>query len=259
MMKPRASTPLWLWLNLLSLDAPLVALVWQDFAADRFNSPLRPAGRWALGLTVWAIYLADRLIDIRHPAPENETVRHGFYREHHRFAHALLTIVILVDVSISLIWLRPAVLANGLFLGVAVALYLVGFAVLLMGGSWIKRPAAAILFTTGVLLVAFTTAGDKWDVLVWPAISFFLLCLGNLVLIENWELQKSRKGWLWMVALCLLCAWLFLDRMNQYGWYSAILLSAAGLALLDALGSRLSQNARRVLADLVLLTPLIWR
>ncbi len=26
-------TPVWLWLNLLSLDAPLVALIWQDFLA----------------------------------------------------------------------------------------------------------------------------------------------------------------------------------------------------------------------------------
>ena len=56
-------TPLWLWPNLLSLDAPLVALVWQDFAAHSFGHPLRLPARIVLALTVWAIYVVDRLLD----------------------------------------------------------------------------------------------------------------------------------------------------------------------------------------------------
>lgn len=57
-----------MWPNLLSLDAPAVALVWQDFLARTFGIPLRMPARLVLGLTVWAIYLGDRLLDVRGPA-----------------------------------------------------------------------------------------------------------------------------------------------------------------------------------------------
>ena len=72
-----ARPPVWLWFNLLGLDAPVVALVWQDFLARCYPTILRPPGRAVLGLTVWAIYLADRLLDTRHPAVW-ESVRHVF-------------------------------------------------------------------------------------------------------------------------------------------------------------------------------------
>jgi len=60
--------PFWSWLNILSLDAPLIAVLWQALLARTFHIPLRPSGRLALGLTVWAIYLADRVLDARTPA-----------------------------------------------------------------------------------------------------------------------------------------------------------------------------------------------
>jgi hypothetical protein len=43
-----SSTPFWRWMNLLSLDAPLLALVWQDFLARCYPSLLLLAGRWVL-------------------------------------------------------------------------------------------------------------------------------------------------------------------------------------------------------------------
>ena len=68
------SAPLWLWPNLLSLDAPLVAVLWQGFLAYRFSLPLRPAGRLVLGLTVWAIYFLDRLSTRENPCCRNPPV-----------------------------------------------------------------------------------------------------------------------------------------------------------------------------------------
>ena len=113
-MKEQAGRPFWLWLTLLSLDAPLVAFVWQDFLARCYGSVLHPAARWVLALTVWAIYLADRMIDVRHPAAGDESARHQFYRQHRRSAMALLTSVLIADVLAAVMWLRPAVLRDGL-------------------------------------------------------------------------------------------------------------------------------------------------
>ena len=57
--------PWWLWPHLLSLDAPLVALAWQDWWSRSEGTPLPGSRRLILGLGVWMIYLADRLSDAR--------------------------------------------------------------------------------------------------------------------------------------------------------------------------------------------------
>src|SRR3954452_14827096 len=113
-MSVRPRPPVWLWFNLLSLDAPLIALVWQDFLSRCYPTVLHPTGRGVLGLTVWAIYLADRLLDVRHPAVPGESIRHQFYRMHRTFARTLLAAVLCADFFLAGYWLRPAVLGNGL-------------------------------------------------------------------------------------------------------------------------------------------------
>lgn len=244
----------WLWPNLLSLDAPLVALVWQDFLARCYPSVLHLAGRWVLGLTVWAIYLADRLIDVRHPAALNESVRHRFYRQNRGFAKALLTGVLSADLLIALVWLRPAVFSNGLMAGAAVVSYLAVFAFWRIGGRRWKQPSAAMLFTVGVFLVAGTGIERPWQVLGGPAAAFFALCLGNMVLVETWEERRSARRWIRLLLLALLCA-----AVGRSRWYDAIAVSAVGLAALDLCGGKLTSEARGVLADAVLFVPVLFR
>src|SRR5689334_9431948 len=114
----------WLWPNLLSLDAPIVAVLWQALLAQRYNIPLRTPGRVALFLTVWAIYIADRLLDVRRPAATAESARHRFYRRHQMFATALLGLLLATVLAITAFRLRPAVIENGLVPLGAVLLYL---------------------------------------------------------------------------------------------------------------------------------------
>src|SRR5882672_1355233 len=104
----RDSPPVWLWPNLLSLDAPVIAVLWQSFLAQRYALPLRSPGRVALFLTVWGIYIADRLLDVRHPAVTAESARHRFYRRHRTLAIALLGVLFAIDLAIAALWLRPA-------------------------------------------------------------------------------------------------------------------------------------------------------
>jgi hypothetical protein len=63
--------PAWLWPNLLGLDAPVVALIWQDYLARHFAFTLPPAGRTVLALTVRAIHLLDHLVDVHHPLTDS--------------------------------------------------------------------------------------------------------------------------------------------------------------------------------------------
>ena len=51
------------WLNLVCLDAPLVAIGWQWLFAWSFDLSVPKGGTAALFLTAWLIYVADRLGD----------------------------------------------------------------------------------------------------------------------------------------------------------------------------------------------------
>src|SRR5437764_8583997 len=59
---PRRVPPL-LWLNLVCLDAPVVAVAWLWLFARAFAVPLRTGNGVALFLTAWLIYLGDRFAD----------------------------------------------------------------------------------------------------------------------------------------------------------------------------------------------------
>ena len=94
--------------------------------------------------------------------------------------------------AISALWLRPAVIRNGLIPLAAVVLYLA--ALNLSGvGQVAKELVVAFVFTTGTFLVAWTNPVFRVTLLA-PAAAFFLLCLANLAAIEKWEWTELRAG-----------------------------------------------------------------
>lgn len=261
--------PLWLLPNLLSLDAPLVAVVWQSFLADCFALPLRMPGRLVLALTVWGIYLADRLLDVRRPATGVESARHRFYRNHRRLAVGILTAVLVTDLLLILFWLRPAVFRNGLIASAAVSLYLVFLHWKSDATRIPKELIVALLFTAGTFLVAWTAAPNPAATLLLPALSFFLLCLANLVTIEMWEWRELRdeksgrphRTAIWLGRSCIIWVSALAIASFVFGnsaWWNAIAISAAAESLICAIGTRLSLEVRRMLVDAILLSPIFF-
>jgi hypothetical protein len=256
--------PLWLWPNLLSLDAPLVAMLWQGFLAYRFSLPLRPAGRLVLGLTVWAIYLLDRLLDARRPPSLDEPARHRYYRRHGNLMAALLAVVVTADALIAIFWLGTAILRDGLIPLAGVVVYLAAFHRSGQSAKIPKEIAAAILFTVGTFLTAWATLPCLG--LAWAALAFFVLCLANMIAIETWEWHELRSTmphvctrWLartylfWVPAAVIVCA---LAGSNR--WYASVAVSAGACVLLFSFGRRISLEARRALVDGVLLSPILF-
>ncbi len=68
---------MWLWPNLISLDAPVVAVLWQMFFARCFGVRIDFTLAALLMLSVWLIYVADRVLDA-HRRPSG-IARHQFY------------------------------------------------------------------------------------------------------------------------------------------------------------------------------------
>src|SRR5688572_15126780 len=103
-------TPIWLLPNVLSLDAPVIAVLWQGFLVAVFDTPITLAARVSLGLAVWAIYIADRLLDTREPQAGATTARHAFHSRHRLSMSWLLAAVILFASWAALFQVRLAVL-----------------------------------------------------------------------------------------------------------------------------------------------------
>jgi hypothetical protein len=251
--------PVWLWLNLLSLDAPLVALVWQDFLSRCYPTTLLPAGRIVLGLTVWAIYLADRLLDVRHPARPIESLRHIFYRQHRALATTLFGAVIVADILVAALLLRPRVLDSGLVIIAGVAAYLAVFPLRRRDGGAGKKPIAAFLFTAGIFVIAWTGTAHAGSKLIWPAAAFCTVCLINLLISEHWERGKEfARPRIWIAFAFLVLVAVRIPAGNS-NWFVAVITSAAGLGALARWGGKVSWTTRCLLADAVLLTPLLFR
>lgn len=241
-----------MWPSVLSLDAPLVAVVWQDFVARSFPSTLLPAGRWMLGLSVWGIYLFDRLIDARRRTRVSNSPRTSFYSQHNRIVMALLATIVMAGAFIAAAGLRRQVFAGGVIAGIAVAGYLGAFAVTGLSGTG-KRLAAALIFTVGVFLVAGVEV--PMGRLVWPALSFFGLCLGNLALNTAWEGRMSATP----VCACLLGLAVLCFAAGRTSWYLAAAASSVAMSVLGLVGNPLTKDLRKVLSDAALLTPLLLR
>ena len=249
----------WLWPNLLSLDAPIVALLWQLLFVRCFHGRLGMLPAALLAVAVWLIYVADRTLDAWRGAPGTaEQPRHKFYRRHWR---AVLPLWIGALAASS--WLAWSRLPWPLFVeGVAVAsgtgLYLaaVHLAPGLLRRTGSKESAVAILFGLGASLAAWPGVQTGSDVLA--ILLFSCLCWMNCTAIDDWERGEALRPSVLAAAGVVACLAACLLRDHRPILGAAETAGALGLVLLDRQRGRHSAEALRVLADVVLLTPIVF-
>jgi hypothetical protein len=269
----------WLWPNVLSLDAPLIAVVWDLFFARCFHAHVRLVAVLTLALWVWVIYAADRVLDsLRLPASPNETPRHQFYRRYRTRVVPLIAIASIGALWLSFDQLRTRLLIYGLPLGFLMAGY---FAIVHLGSRavrdlWPKELMVALLFGVGALLPVYANLPRRSG-LAAP----FLLLVGilwiNAIAIERWEADSAidrprhrvnlLTRWLGdhlgessliVGLLALASATRAGGEARQIVVYAALALSAIALAILASQRLQFSRDALRVLADAALLTPLCF-
>jgi hypothetical protein len=273
--------PPWLWPNLLSLDAPLVAVVWQGLIAHAFDVPLAWPARATLALAVWAVYIADRLLDAAHDLSSRPAPRHRFHREHRKAMTVCLAVALASAVALSVLQVRPALFRAGLLTGSIVLLYLAvvhdrdrlsGWLRL----SWVSKEAVvAFLFTVGTILAPWLRGNSKGALLLAGA-ALFPVCWGNTSLIESFEWRRLRYSAgarphastvgiaeRYAIYSLLVMCWLALIFLvwpvrELRTVLVAALLATFGLFLLDWYERRVSPAAFPVLADTALLSPIFF-
>jgi len=273
--------------HLLSLDAPTVAGTWcaaflLAAGVSRRSQGLRCPVLF-LSVATWLCYIGDRVLDARSSlAPESLRARHHFYGALWRARRsALLAVVSLAVLGCSVIALTglSAPLVGGFAALTGAALLYLAWVHVGAAGHATPRPkeaAVAAIFAVGCVLPAWTEARPAlrpW--LASTGALFGVLCWLNCVAIERWEgggsvCAGAHPSTRWaarhlarlLVAGGTLAGALgFLQpvRSPALDMLAPCLAAAFSLlALLEALRVRLSSAALRILADIVLLTPISW-
>ncbi|MEO2089566.1 MAG: hypothetical protein ABGY75_08740, partial [Gemmataceae bacterium] len=177
--------PVWLLPHVFSLDAPVVAAVWQRFLGAAFGLSVPPAATVALVSVVWCIYLLDRLWDTRGPAHPH-TDRHRFAAAHPSLLTAFAAVAFVAGLG-SVAFLTGRTIVIGLGVALAVGVYLIAVHGLKSraGSRGWKELLVGVVFAAGVAVPLLAGVG-AFDWL--PAVgSFGMACWWNCRLIDRWE------------------------------------------------------------------------
>ena len=250
-----AARQIWLWPNLLSLDAPLVAVLWQILFLRCFRAQPDIAAASLLIAAVWLIYSADRMLDAWRG--QTNRPRHEFCRRHWRALLPVWSVVLAFAICLSWFFLPHLLFDRGIGLLAAVALYflVVHATPPRFRRFWPKEAMVGALFALGATLVAWTYVRSPADVLT--VVLFSCLCWINCVAIEQWETGAGRWP-VGTVAACIALAAILLLHQTRPILAGAEFASALAFVWLDRGRPRLSLDAQRVLADAALLSPIVF-
>ena len=263
----------WQWPTVLSLDAPVITVVWLALVARSLEIELALPATVVLGTSVWLGYAADRSIEgWRLPRHDVRTPRHFFYQRWRRAVAGVWLAAFVSNVALATASLPVAQLVAGWVLTTAVAVYLLSHQLVHRERRWRlpKEICIAGLLTAGCAV--FLVGKAPVTAMFLPLALFAAVCFVNCALISSWErdvdrahrqssLALSRHARLipwtpWILAAAA-AALAVLGGTETRAVASCAAASAFLMAAIDHFEPRLGWRAARVLADSALLTPLV--
>jgi hypothetical protein len=248
-------------------------VLWLHLFAASVHAELAPSITLVLGLTVWLIYVADRLLDaFAADRTSYQSARHRFHRTHRNVLLPLLIAALALT-----LWGCFQLDAPTLQFGMLMILIVAGYfgAVHGIGSKWRfpKEAVVALVFGIGTFFPAWIHSPRSSSAMAIPLAFFIVICWLNVVLIEHVEWIGINRDRLEIphastlaagahlpsigigTALAAAAISVMFPRQVEPPVMLAVLLSAIALAALGSCWQRLSLNAVRVLADTALLTP----
>lgn len=197
---PDARTPWWLWPQVLSLDAPLVAVAWMAALAQGHHLTLAPAFYWGLALVTWIIYAVDRTADaVSGRLAQPMSTRHLFYRRHSRlFLGAVLPLAAALVVWIALHEIPVGLLGQGVVLCLAGVIYLATYST--RHGTLLHLILLLVAVVAGLALI------EVWQA---PALVRGAATVALLILVTTTLRERSDQGLRQMVPKEVVASLLF--------------------------------------------------
>jgi hypothetical protein len=208
---PDRKPPLWLWPNLLSLDAPLVAVAWLFMFAKAWQvNYMNWQTYLALGLGVWVVYVLDKLLDRKIRPVDDPLIasRHEFHARHRKWflAGVVLALVAILVIVFTVLPVELLVDHSGgqrsilgdvmmSYLGPAILLVVAFFAMVLKSGEsheipYFRNLVAGMAFGYGTAMMAHIyvpTQGMYSLLFSREMLGFGMLCVLNITAIHLWE------------------------------------------------------------------------
>jgi len=164
--------PWWLWAHVLSLEAPLVAVLWQHALAHAHGLRLPPMLAPGLALACWVIYVIDRSLDTLSASSALDT-RHRFYRKHRR----LILLGVVPPALLALAWMALFVIPEGVL--------------------W---QAVGLALLVALYLAAWSAQGSR----LWRDLLFSCTGLGAILLISGMPLEPGYRFALSLMVLSIM-------------------------------------------------------
>ena len=282
MEKERA--PWWLWPNLLSLDAPLVALAWAWMFSNAWGVVSVPWQLWAtLGASVWIIYALDRIVDARREGDlKLLDARHHFHRRYSQVFFRVITIGIFFCLYSVMLNLAQTVLQYGFFVILCAVVYFViafnqsnseqsGLGKNLVAGLTFSYGASAGVHAYSPVL-PFGDMVFSSEVLLFAA-----LCVINMTAIDFWRLKGEddedaaavlNLGTLLVAGVAM---YIYISTLKREAFFFnedfyheqvfykpfavGVLVVSAGFFLLNQARRKFEAEAYRVLVDVAVVAP----
>ena len=266
----------WQWMTVLSLDAPLVALLWQGLFAWVVGVRLPWHDPVLLGLAVWIVYAADRWIEGWRLQPEMvQTPRHLFYIRHRWPIFGVGVVAMVATAFIAITRLESREFQAGFVLVIPTVIYLFSHQ-LLHRHHPLRVPkeiCIAVIFALGCALAPAVHAPDRIMMLGWPALLFCLLCFTNCALISVWEKEVDLRHGQTSLSIQLGRGAVFIHGLPWFILAAGLAVMVAGdsevrsaaicaassgllLGVLDLFQPRLGRIRSRAAVDITLMTPL---
>lgn len=148
-------------IHALSLDAVAVSVMWQFVFCISFADQIPTlAQSVSLGLTVWLIYCADRLLDAaRIDTQAPVTFRHQFHRRHRRNLTMTWMILLIIDALVVCLGVDYSIQVLGISLAAAVLVY----------GAGVHFATTPLRRIPKEVQVGFLFAGGV-SIVLWPSV-----------------------------------------------------------------------------------------
>lgn len=252
-------------------------MAWQSILARVVGITLQPYHVVLLGVSVWLAYAADRWIEGWRLSTETvRTQRHYFFLRWRWPAFSIWIVALVVGIGLAIYRFTPREWLASIGMLAATLLYVLSHQFLHRAQLWRvpKEICVAVIIALGSALYPATLATDKLQLLALSTGLFMLLCLTNCLLISEWEhevdLRHGQKSFAFqfsharafaealpygILALSIGIACLSDGATCTAAWCGAV--SAMLLAALNALQPKIGRELAHLLADVVLLTPLL--
>lgn len=198
--------PIWLLPNLLSLDAPLVAVVWMWMIARAMRVQyVEMSSYLVLAVAVWCVYVIDRLRDVKkgvHGSHEEMPWRHRFHWKSRRVLLAIVVCLVSYGCYAALFILSHEMLSIGIVGGVLTLIYFVVSKFDRGEVPYLKNFVSGMTFAFGVAAPAVIYS-QQMPMVVSDALEPFLRALekgGGGEMVSGFFTMLFRTGYMVMTT-----------------------------------------------------------